>query len=169
MKYFNGFLFDNESELFGEYIPKGDGVVAGFSYGAIKAYEYAQDSGKRVDRLILLSPAFFEDKNESYIKRQLKFYDNDSYKTSFFTNVAYPSEIDLSNYYYPHKKEDLETLLRHKWDREGLQELVRRGVTVEVFLGEQDRIINVQKTYEFFEDIAIVYRLKGSGHSLQLC
>jgi len=168
VQYFSGFLFENEAELFSEYIPKGAGVVAGFSYGAIKAFEYAYSSGKRVERLILLSPAFFEDKNESYIKKQLKYYDTTSYKESFFSNVAYPSDIDLSSYYHPHSKEDLEILLRHRWDRVKFKELTMRGITIEVFLGKKDRIINASKANEFFSEFAITYLIKESGHSLQL-
>ncbi|MEA2028102.1 MAG: pimelyl-ACP methyl ester esterase BioV [Campylobacterota bacterium] len=168
MKYFSGFLFENEAELFSDYIPKSDGVVAGFSYGAIKAFEYAYSSGKRVERLILLSPSFFEDKNESYIKKQLKYYESASYKESFFSNVAYPSDVDLSSYYHPHSKEDLETLLRHQWDSEKLKDLVKCGITIEVFLGAKDRIINASKVNTFFSEFAITYLIKESGHSLQL-
>ena len=168
MKYFNGFLFQNEVELFSSYIPKGESVVAGFSYGAIKAVEYALNCGKRVDRLILLSPAFFEDKNESYIKKQLKYYDAPTYKRSFFANVAYPSEMDLSKYYYPHTKEDLEILLRHKWDKEQLKTLVTRGVQIELFLGGKDRIINAHNANAFFSEFAVSYMIKEAGHALQI-
>lgn len=167
MKYFNGFLFQNEAELFNDYIPNGDSVVAGFSYGATKAFEYAYSSGKRVDRLILLSPAFFADKNESYIKKQLKYYDNPSYKESFFANVAYPSEMDLSAYYYPHTQEDLEKLLRYQWDSDKLKELIDRGVKIEVFLGGKDRIINAIKANTFFSKVAITYLIQDVGHALQ--
>ncbi len=168
MHYFNGFLFANEEELFAHCIPKGDRVVAGFSYGAIKAFEYAYSSTKKIDRLILLSPAFFEDKNESYIQKQLNYFDTPSYKESFFANVAYPSKIELSHYYYPHTKEDLEILLRHKWDKCKIEELIDRGVILEVFLGGKDRIINAQKANEFFSQMAITYLIKEAGHILQL-
>jgi len=168
MKYFSGFLFANEQELFSDYISNGDTVVAGFSYGAIKAVEYALKSGKRVDRLILLSPAFFEDKNESYIKKQLKYFDAPTYKQSFFANVAYPSEIDLSQYYFPHTQEDLEILLRHKWDTSKLQELIDKGTQIEVFLGGKDRIINTANANAFFSEVAITYLIKDAGHALQL-
>jgi len=166
MQYFNGFLFANEEELFAHCIPNGDRVVAGFSYGAIKAFEYAYGSTKKIDRLILLSPAFFEDKNENYIQKQLKYFHTPNYKESFFANVAYPSAVELSNYYHPHTHEDLERLLRYRWDREKLYELVERGIKIEVFLGSQDRIINAQKANEFFSQMAITYLIKEAGHSL---
>jgi esterase/lipase len=162
--YFSGFLFGNEEALFAPYIPQCDRVVAGFSYGAIGAFEYALE--KKIDRLILLSPAFFEDKNESYIQKQLQYFHSPSYKESFFANVAYPSTIELSRYYYPHTQEDLERLLRYRWDREKLYELVQRGVTIEVFLGGKDRIINAQKANEFFRQMAITYLIKEAGHAL---
>ena len=59
-KYFNGFSLQNEEELFSEYLLQSELCVAGFSYGAQKAFEYVYKSKERIDRLILLSPAFFQ-------------------------------------------------------------------------------------------------------------
>ena len=60
MKYFNGFSLNGEKELFKEYLIDSEFSVAGFSYGAIEAFEYVYNGKDRVDRLILLSPAFFK-------------------------------------------------------------------------------------------------------------
>ena len=59
-KYFSGFCFENESEIFDEYLEINDFTVSGFSYGAIKAFEEVLASNKRVDKLQLFSPAFFQ-------------------------------------------------------------------------------------------------------------
>ncbi len=37
-KYFSGFCFFEESELFKDYIIQNDFTVSGFSYGAVKAF-----------------------------------------------------------------------------------------------------------------------------------
>jgi len=42
------------------YLLNSDYCVAGFSCGAQQAFEYVYHSKKRIDRLILLSPAFFQ-------------------------------------------------------------------------------------------------------------
>ena len=60
MLYFNGFSLQNEEEHFKAYLSDNDLTIAGFSYGAQKAFEYAYHSKERIDRLILLSPAFFQ-------------------------------------------------------------------------------------------------------------
>ena len=59
MRFYSGFGFWNEKELFKEYLEEGEFVVAGFSYGAQKALIDAVHTSKRVDKLQLLSPAFF--------------------------------------------------------------------------------------------------------------
>ena len=73
MRFYSGFGFWNEKELFSEYLEEGEFVVAGFSYGAQKALIDAIDSKKRVDKLQLLSPAFFNN-NPKFIKLQLNSY-----------------------------------------------------------------------------------------------
>jgi len=71
MKFFSGFCFQNEKDIFKDYIEEGDFKVAGFSYGAIKAFEYVLNSKERIDKLQLFSPAFFQSKSEKFKKLQL--------------------------------------------------------------------------------------------------
>ncbi len=59
MRYFNGFCLNGEEVLFKDILIESNYVVAGFSYGAILAFEEAYRGDSRVDRLILISPAFF--------------------------------------------------------------------------------------------------------------
>lgn len=65
MRYFSGFCFQNEEALFEPYLIKSDFTVAGFSYGAIKAMEYAFTCKTRIDTLQLFSPAFFKIKMQN--------------------------------------------------------------------------------------------------------
>ncbi len=51
MRYFSGFSLNGEQELFRDFLVDGEFTVAGFSYGAIRAFEYALDAIERVDRL----------------------------------------------------------------------------------------------------------------------
>ena len=63
-KYFSGFCFADESELFSDYLENNEFTVCGFSYGAIKAFEEVLNSDLRVDKLQLFSPAFFQSYDE---------------------------------------------------------------------------------------------------------
>ena len=60
MRYFNGFSLSNEEKLFSDYLVDSDLCIGGFSFGALKAFEHVYNSKERIDRLILLSPAFFQ-------------------------------------------------------------------------------------------------------------
>ena len=88
--YFSGFCLKNEDELFDEYLIKNDFTISGFSYGAIKAFEYALVTQKRIDKLQLLSPAFFNDKDTKYKRMQLMFFkkDNKTYCENFLNNCG---------------------------------------------------------------------------------
>ena len=46
-KYFSGFSLENEEELFSKYIIENDFTISGFSYGAIKAFEYVKLLGDK--------------------------------------------------------------------------------------------------------------------------
>jgi len=168
MIYFNGFALKGEEKFFEEQLINSDFCVAGFSYGAQKAFEYAYNSTERIDRLILLSPAFFQNHKKSFIRTQLRYYkaDETSYAEEFLKNVIFPSNINLYDYLDINKYEELETLLSYVWDREKFLELIERGVTIEVFMGEEDKIVNSEKSYEFFSELTTVYLLKNRGHML---
>ena len=51
MTYFSGFCLHDEEALFERFLMRNDFCVAGFSYGAIKALNYALTSQKRIDTL----------------------------------------------------------------------------------------------------------------------
>lgn len=170
--FFSGFCFKDEKELFSDYLIENDFTISGFSYGAIKAFEESfkkiTESQKRVDKLQLFSPAFFQSKDAKFKKVQLMFFkkDEDEYIKNFIKNVKYPSSKDIEKYLEKGTYEELEELLNYVWSEEKLQELVEKGVKIEVFLGSEDLIIDCLKAKEFFKNYATIYYFKEKGHLL---
>lgn len=169
MIYFNGFSLQNEKELFTPYLIQSDYCAVGFSYGAQQAFEYVYHATDRIDRLILLSPAFFQTEKPSFIRTQLRYFEagQEAYVKQFLANAAYPSSFDLSEYLKVGTKEELEALLSYTWDKKKIQEVLDRGTTIEVFLGEDDKIIDAQKAFDFFRPLTTTYFLKRMGHVLK--
>ena len=169
MKFFSGFCLANEQELFTPYLNQSDFTVAGFSYGAIKAFEYAFTCNERVDTLQLFSPAFFGDKDAKFKKLQtLSFSKNsDLYTQNFMQSCVYPSTFDIQHFFKQGSLEELSELLNYTWDEERLQALKERGVNIEVYVGESDTIINSLHVKDFFVPFASVYYLKRVGHILK--
>ena len=169
MRYFNGFSLQNEEKLFSEFLLQSELCVAGFSYGAQKAFDHAYESRERIDRLILLSPAFFQTQKPSFIRTQLRYFEagKEAYVKQFLANAAYPSSLNLVNYLKVGTKEELESLLTYTWDTVKIQEVLDRGTTIEVFLGKEDKIIDAQEAFDFFAPLATTYFIKGVGHVLR--
>jgi len=170
MRYFNGFFLKNEEIFFQDYIIDSDYCVAGFSYGAQRAFEFVYNSPNRVDRLILLSPAFFQDKDNKFKRMQLIFFQKDkqSYINNFLNNVIYPSTIDILHYLQEGTFKQLQELLYYQWDKDKLNFLVKNGVILEIYLGQKDKIINANKAKEFFKEFGEIYFIKNVGHILLL-
>jgi pimeloyl-ACP methyl ester carboxylesterase len=170
LKYFNGFSLCSEVGLFGDYLIESDLCVAGFSYGAQQALEYVLHTQERVDRLILLSPAFFQTQKPSFIRAQLHYFDagRDVYVSQFLQNVSYPSSIDLSPYLCAGEKSELEALLSYVWEEEKIRAVQKRGTVIEVFLGGRDKIIDVAEAYDFFVPLCVTYYIKEAGHLLHV-
>lgn len=169
MKYFNGFSLQNEEQYFGEYLVDSDLVVAGFSYGAQQAFEYVYSTAERVDRLILLSPAFFQRQKPSFIRTQLRYFQSgkEAYVKQFLENVPFPSQHDLTACLNTGTQEELEALLAYEWDTEKIKKVINRGIVVEVFLGSEDKIIDADAAFEFFAECTTTYFIKGAGHLLK--
>ena len=167
-KYFSGFCFTNESELFSEYLEANDFTVCGFSFGAIKAFEEALNSTKRVDKLQLFSPAFFQNYDDKFKRTQLMYFKKDAnaYCQSFLENVIFPINLDTSKYFKLGTIKELEELLYYEWKEEKLQKLLDKGTIIEVYLGGVDKIIDASKAKEFFKNFATVYYIKEKGHLL---
>ena len=169
MRYFNGFCLENEEELFKDILIWNDYTLIGFSYGAILAFEKAYNTKTRIDRLILISPAFFQNKKESFKTIQLKAWEKDKekYIKNFLSSCAFPSTLKLEKYLKTGTKEELKFLLNYRWERSKLQELKKRGVIIELFVGEKDKIIDTKEVMEFFDGISITYLFKNAGHILR--
>ncbi len=166
--YFSGFCLEDERVLFQDYIIENDFTVAGFSYGAIKAFEEVFNSSKRVDLLQLFSPAFFQVEDEKFKRMQLMFFKKDSsiYCKNFLDNASLSSNIDISKYFKKGSFKQLKELLEYVWSEEKLKQLANRGTKIEVYLGDEDRIINSTKAKDFFIKYATVYYIKEVGHIL---
>jgi len=170
MKYFNGFSLEREEKLFEDYIIDTKYSIVGFSYGTQRAFEYVYNNpNSRVDRLILLSPAFFQNRKESFLKTQLLYFkkDTNEYIKNFIKNVIYPSNIDITPYIKKGTYKELKELLYYKWNPSKIEELIKRGITIEVFIGEKDKIVNSKESYPFFSDITTTYLLRNRGHLLK--
>ncbi len=168
MKFFSGFSLANEDKLFKDYIINSDFSVVGFSYGAIKAFEYAYNTRDRVDRLILLSPAFFQNQPKNYARRQLRYFQNSpqEYTKQFLLNVAYPNNINLNQYLKEGSVDELKELLEYQWDKDRIKTLQEKGIIIEIFLGSDDKIIDTKSIFNFFSKIITTYMIKNTGHLL---
>ena len=169
MKYFNGFSLEKEEALFEPYLIQSEFTVAGFSYGAIKAVEYAFTCKTRIDTLQLFSPAFFEEKEAKFKKLQtLSFTKNPTaYCEAFLRNVAAPASTSMQPYFKQGSVEELNELLYYTWDSGKLLALKERGLHIEVYLGEKDAIIDALHVKDFFRRYATVYYMKRVGHILR--
>ena len=166
--YFSGFSLENEKEIFKDYLEENDFTVSGFSYGAIKAFEYALNSDKRIDKLQLFSPAFFQTKDKKDKRLQLMFFNKDKelYCNNFLQNVCADSNIDLAPYLKAGSQKELEELLYYNWEKSDLDTLINKDIKIEVFLGEDDKIIDSSEAFKFFKKVSIVYFMKDKGHIL---
>ena len=165
--YFSGFSLDREEELFNQYQERSDFTISGFSYGAIKALEYALATDKRVDKLQLFSPAYFNDKDKKYKRMQLMYFKKDAstYCNNFLQNSGFP-QGQSSRYFKMGTYEELDELLNYEWTEEKLQKIIEKNITIEVFLGSEDKIIDSNEALEFFRKFSEVYYIKNKGHIL---
>lgn len=171
MKFFSGFSLQNESYLFEKYIDNSNYNVCGFSYGAIKALEYAREqlkNKKRLDRLQLFSPAFFQNRPEKFKRLQLLSYkkNQELYLKTFLRSCFMPYEQKIVQQFNS-SYEELEELLYYVWNKELLDELASQGVVIEVYLGGNDNIVDAMKAREFFTECSCVTYIQEANHFLQ--
>ncbi len=72
---------------------------------------------------------------------------DETLKKSRRANVA---SVDLSSYLKVGEKEELEALLTYWWDINKIKEVLARSTVIEVFLNVEDKIVDAQKTLDFF-------------------
>ncbi len=171
MKFYSGFTFKNDENYFKEYINHSEYSVSGFSYGAIKAFEYVKEQvekGVRVDSLQLFSPAFFQTKSEKFKRLQTFSFkkDKEGYINSFIHQCFTPYSIKSLDYEEANII-DLSKLLNYKWLLKELLYLENKNIKIEVYLGGQDKVIDVESAREFFLEVATVTYIKDANHFLQ--
>lgn len=172
IKFYSGFSLKNEEDFFDAYRDDSAYCVSGFSYGAIKAFEYVQkqmQDGKRVDRLQLFSPAFFQTKPEKFKQLQVRAYkkSTEKYLAQFMAGCFSPYEMQTVQN-TPTQEEELSELLSYKWVMSSLKVLQSKGVSIEVYLGGKDAIIDAKAAEEFFLEVATVTYIKKANHFLQI-
>lgn len=171
MKFYSGFSLKNDSVFFKDYIKDSQYMACGFSYGAIKAFKYVKEQlacGNRIDTLQLFSPAFFETKSDKFKRLQTISYSK--------SKNRYLSQF-LESCFKPYKKQDvalvessveeLNELLSYEWSVSELRYIADNGVSIEVYLGGKDEIIDVKAAKELFIDVATVTYIKNANHFLQ--
>lgn len=170
MKFYSGFFIENEEPFFQRFIKQSDYCVSGFSYGSILAFEKVLEmvnNHQRVDTLQLFSPAFFQTKSPKFKKLQLYGFtkNKEAYLSSFLKSCFYPYDLQEIEY-KEDTKDDLEKLLHYRWNIEELLTLKELGVTIEVYLGGNDVVTDVNNAKEFFMDVATVTSIKEANHFL---
>ena len=161
MKFFSGFCVNLDKDFFSEYIEYNEFVVAGFSYGAQKALDYVLNASHRVDKLQLLSPAFF-DYNKKLIELNKKAFKEN--KELYIKNFLYKAGIkEIEKVKTDCFEEDLIKLFTFDWTK--IEKI--NNIKIEVFLGEFDKIIALKKAYKFFKNYADVYFIKKANHFLK--
>ena len=170
MIFYSGFSLKEDDVFFRDYLLDEAYVIAGFSYGAVQAFEFALKSNKRIDKLQLFSPAFFQTKEERFYKMQLGAYsaDQDAYLRLFIDNCFSPAINDDSAEIEAGCYESLKALLYYVWDEKKLQKLLDKGVEIEVYLGGKDKIMDAHKEFDFFTPFARTHLIKDAGHLLKI-
>ncbi len=168
MRFYSGFALSGDQHFFDPYLKHSTFTVAGFSYGAIKAAQYARDAHERIDTLQLFSPAFFQTKKESFRRLQMGGYfkDSERYLENFLTSCFAPlpkSLIRLGD----NSAQGLEELLYFEWTSELMESICSKGIRIEVYLGLDDQVIDVEGAREFFLPYATVISIRRGNHFLQ--
>lgn len=170
MKFYSGFSLSNDKQLFSDFLKVSEYTIAGFSYGAIKAFQEVQATKSRVDTLQLFSPAFFQDKTDKFKRMQNMYFskDKEAYYRNFHKSIFSPADIDKSVQAQVGTAEELEELLNFVWKADELKALQDRGIKIEVYLGSEDKIINAHSAKEFFLAYADTYMISHAGHTLKI-
>lgn len=172
MKFFSGFSLKNDELFFNEYINSSLYTVSGFSYGAIKALEYTKEQlalKKRIDTLQLFSPAFFQTRSQRFKTLQTNAYlkNSEEYLKSFIKSCFLP-HVEKRVEHSLSSVDELEELLNYEYLKFDFFELEKRGVRIEVYIGSEDKIIDVKSARDFFRDVATLTYLQNANHFLQI-
>jgi hypothetical protein len=167
--FYSGFSLKNESFFFDRFLENNAYSVTGFSYGAIKAAQYALSASHRIDTLQLISPAFFQTQSEAFKKLQLKAFTRSpqAYRDNFLISCFSPYHVQEVDLKHEDNEENLRELLYFEWTSELMKEICAKGTRIEVYLGLEDRVIDVMGAREFFLPYATVTSIRRGNHFLQ--
>jgi len=168
VKFFSGFCVDGEAELFAEFFPPKEAFIAGFSYGAIEAIEYAVSTEEFFKKLILLSPAYYAHKDDEFRDMQHGAFvaDAELYRLKLLKRSGL-DETMAAKYAKMGTKEELCKLLYFAWSQELFDELKAKGVDIEIYIGSGDRVVDSEPSAEFFRAHGTVYYMKNKNHFLR--
>lgn len=168
MRFYSGFSLEGEQSFFTPYLADTSYTVAGFSYGAIKALKDVLASHQRVDRLQLLSPAFFQEREEKFRRLQLMGHkrDRSTYIKTFIQGCFRPYAVASGLSFVETTVEELEELLYYVWEPKSLEKIASRGTRIEVYLGGEDQVVDAEAARHFFKAYADVYLIKRANHFL---
>ncbi|PAF51639.1 pimelyl-ACP methyl ester esterase BioV [Helicobacter sp. 13S00477-4] len=169
--YFSGFCFHNEESIFEDFIQNLNKYdIYGFSYGAQKAFEWVyQGLGRdRIQRLILFSPAIFNNKSKTYKEIQINAFKKDykKYIEKFLYLAGF--EDTMKKYFYEGNLKELQNLLGYTWDNDKLKQISEYGVEIEVYLGGCDKIVDTSYACDFFAPYGRIYFIKSANHFLKI-
>jgi len=163
--FWDGFCIKNGKQLLGKYRDLAPLRIGGFSYGAQQVWELLKKGGTgRIVKVQLFSPAYFDSLSDRWKKLNLERFkqDREGYLKEFYRRALIPPKYQ--NWECLHRQEmeeELKKLLTYRWKKIDLT-----GLDLEVYLGERDRIIDLEGAYQFFKKLGRVYLIKGVGHSL---
>lgn len=166
--YFSGFCLSGEEGLFAEYFDPSSDAVCGFSYGAQKAFLYAQKTPD-IKRLILLSPAFYMQKTDEFRGAQIGvFVDNPELYGLKLLKKSGLTTDEMTTYQTDGTVDALRELLYFRWDNEELNKLAMQGVQIEVHIGSKDGVVEPKPSYEFFKNCGLkTIWLENKNHILR--
>lgn len=168
VKYFSGFCLHEEVSLFSEFIPQDEACIVGFSYGAIGATKFAQTTSNFFKKLILLSPAFYCHTTDEFKVQQLQnFVENpELYALKLLKKTGF-DESYRSKFGVIGTSDELKELLYFDWGAQKFDDLLKKNIKIEVFIGGQDRVVDPNASMNFFKNFSTVYCMKNKNHFLR--
>jgi hypothetical protein len=163
--FFSGFCVKGKRELFYPFLDDSPLVAAGFSFGAQKVWELVKRELKEgrgeIRKIQLFSPAFFGNRPRRWIEVNIEGFRKNRrrYILQFLKKAGLP---DLNLIDWGCREEELFQLLTYRWERLELD-----GIELEVFLGSEDPIIDVEGAFNFFKEMGVVHLLNGADHFLR--
>ncbi|RAX58340.1 hypothetical protein CCZ01_02680 [Helicobacter monodelphidis] len=154
MIYFSDFFLENEFSIFEplEVLCPHFYDVIGFGCGTQKALEYALHSTKRIDRLCLLSPLFFQNQSSKQKQRECEQFTQNPTKYIH----RFLERCHFSDRMQPFLKKTLlspqewSAIVTYQFQQQHFKILRQRGIQIEVFLGKNNEIIPSNQILEFF-------------------